>query len=441
MAGLASPVSFSGDIRRYALPPAPSRAGGQAEVFRAVRKSDGAVVALKRLRNKTATNKKRMRREIDVQSHIDNPHVMPILDADPDSTWLVMPWADGSLAEVHTPVSVPELADALHQAAVGLDSAHASGHVHRDVTPGNILYFLEQSGVRRWVVADWGLVRRPRGKTTNLLTKGVTIGTQGYIAPEVFASDAHEVTAAADVYSLGCVAAWALTGTPPAPGAPTLPVGRWRSFLRRATDVDPRRRIPDMASFRTLLSAVSRPVMQTPVQQQRDLLDLVTEGNLEAAGRLTDLALQRPEDAALHLDVISRMRSDPLKQLVRIRPSDVVQVLHQMVDLQQYSWDYRPYRQLDQLLLWMLTVARAAADGGDLDTLEDVAVHLLDCCAWDQFPLYEPVRNWLRSLDEPSQHAAAAALQQTPAGRDWLRDTLELEVDDRPVLYDALHGD
>lgn len=163
-----------------------------------------------------------------------------------------------SLTDVGTSLSHGELAGALDEVAQGLSAAHAAGHVHRDVTPANILFFAEPDG-RRWVVADWGLVRPPRGETTNLLTTtGVSVRTHGYIAPEVFTVDAHSVTEAADVYSLGCAAAWAITGVTPTPGAPTLPDGPWRSLLRRAT-YPPGRRVPDMGAFDELAFRLPAP--------------------------------------------------------------------------------------------------------------------------------------------------------------------------------------
>lgn len=93
---------FTGDKRRYRLPQAPTFRGGQADVFQAIRRDDDAIVAFKRLKSPYGKAKQRMRREISVQSSLASPHVMPILDAAADATWLVMPWADGSMRDVNT---------------------------------------------------------------------------------------------------------------------------------------------------------------------------------------------------------------------------------------------------------------------------------------------------------------------------------------------------
>lgn len=97
-----------------------------------------------------------MRREIEVQSSITNPNVMPILDYDPDDyQWLTMPLARKTLDRLPVPIEPSVLSTVLRDAALGLKAAHALGFVHRDIKPSNLL--LMEDGC--WVVADWGLVR------------------------------------------------------------------------------------------------------------------------------------------------------------------------------------------------------------------------------------------------------------------------------------------
>lgn len=67
-------------------------------------------------------------------------------------------------------------------------------------------------GGRKWVIADWGLVTRRYATGSVPLTRaGTPLGTEGFAAPEVM-NEGHNATPAADVYSLGRVAAWYLTG-------------------------------------------------------------------------------------------------------------------------------------------------------------------------------------------------------------------------------------
>src|SRR5258708_3010445 len=78
--------------------------GGFAKVYhRAARRSDGATVALKKPKGGREAGE-RLRREIDVQIDLAHPNIMPILDADPDRRWFVMPSAEGNLMDLRTEV-------------------------------------------------------------------------------------------------------------------------------------------------------------------------------------------------------------------------------------------------------------------------------------------------------------------------------------------------
>jgi len=151
---------------------------------------------------------------------------MPIVDFDADAfAWFAMPLAEGALDSLACPVDVDQLKAVLRDAAAGLLAAHTLGFVHRDIKPSNILKLIDADG-ERWVVADWGIVRRPEGQTTaNDTLRGAVLGTEGFAPPEAY-SDAHAASFAWDSYSLGRVAAWATTGTWPTPlvdlGAPDL---------------------------------------------------------------------------------------------------------------------------------------------------------------------------------------------------------------------------
>jgi response regulator RpfG family c-di-GMP phosphodiesterase/serine/threonine protein kinase len=95
------------------------------------------------------------------------------------------------------------------QCAEALAEAHRHGLVHRDIKPSNVL--LAPDG--RALLLDFGLARQPRRTITEA---GVLLGTVGYMAPEQ-ARDAHTVDGRADVYGLGGVLFWCLTGRDPFP--------------------------------------------------------------------------------------------------------------------------------------------------------------------------------------------------------------------------------
>jgi serine/threonine-protein kinase len=98
----------------------------------------------------------------------------------------------------------------LRQACRSLGEAHAAGLLHRDIKPHNL--FLCRLGLDYDVVKvlDFGLVKSLREGDANLTAEGALTGTPAYMPPErVLGSPAEERS---DIYSLGCVAFWMLTG-------------------------------------------------------------------------------------------------------------------------------------------------------------------------------------------------------------------------------------
>ena len=140
-------------------------------------------------------------------------YTAPVVDYDlKDSPpWLATEYVPGpTLAAVvskHGPL--PEAAS--WRLAAGLTEAlqavQAKGLVHRDLKPANVL--LADSGPH---VIDFG-ISRASGSMTQLTSAGMAIGTPGYMSPEQAQTQA--VGPASDIFSLGCVLAYAATGHPP----------------------------------------------------------------------------------------------------------------------------------------------------------------------------------------------------------------------------------
>lgn len=240
----------------YAMSPEPIGEGGQGAVFRAVHKLTDVTIALKRLRFSDDDSVHRMGREIDMgQQYGDHPNVMPVLDADPDGRWFIMPHANGSAADHADRLRETAALRSLVEAACeGLRQPHADGWTHRDIKPANLL--LLQG---RWVVADWGLGRRPRGQTSvpRRTRTGSGFGSEGFAAPELSSGNPHNVKAAADIYSIGRLIAAILTGESPEQNLPLLPEsGPWRTVVAEATRHKPTDRPQDVDEFLSLLKDI-----------------------------------------------------------------------------------------------------------------------------------------------------------------------------------------
>ncbi|MFF9195524.1 bifunctional serine/threonine-protein kinase/ABC transporter substrate-binding protein [Streptomyces sp. NPDC014779] len=192
-------------------------AGGMGVVYLA-RSAGGALAALKLIRAEHAADpgfRARFRREAATARTITGRWVVRVLGADPEARepWLATEYVPGpSLAEavaLHGPLPETTVRVLGARLAAALDGMHTAGLVHRDVKPGNVLLALD--GPR---LIDFGIARV--SGATALTATDAMIGTPGFLAPEqARVTDAGEVGPPADVFSLGCVLAYALTGRRP----------------------------------------------------------------------------------------------------------------------------------------------------------------------------------------------------------------------------------
>ncbi|MEH0530356.1 bifunctional serine/threonine-protein kinase/ABC transporter substrate-binding protein [Streptomyces stelliscabiei] len=192
-------------------------AGGMGVVYLA-RTPTGSLVALKVLAAEYAEDagfRGRFRREVEVARRIDSPWAVPLVDADADAEapWLATAYVPGpSLAEAVTaygPLGEHGLRILGGRLALALGEVHRAGLVHRDLKPGNVL--LASDGPR---LIDFGIARAPEDHS--LTATGFVVGTPGYLSPEqADGRGGGTIGAPSDVFSLGCVLAFAATGRPP----------------------------------------------------------------------------------------------------------------------------------------------------------------------------------------------------------------------------------
>ncbi|MFG3289847.1 bifunctional serine/threonine-protein kinase/ABC transporter substrate-binding protein [Streptomyces sp. NPDC048179] len=195
-------------------------AGGMGVVYLG-RTDAGALAAVKVIRGDSAGEddfRARFAREAELARRVDNPWVVPVLDADAEARepWLATAFVPGpDLSEAvaaYGPLPVRAVGVLGGLLAGALDAVHTAGLVHRDVKPGNVL--LVPDGPR---LIDFGIARA--ADDTALTASGLVVGTPGFLAPEQ--AEGRPATPASDVFALGCVLAYAATGTPPfGTGAP-----------------------------------------------------------------------------------------------------------------------------------------------------------------------------------------------------------------------------
>src|SRR6201996_1125889 len=188
--------------------------GGMGQVFLGV-SPGGRPVAVKGIRPELAADPEFLQSfapEVDAARRVGGFHTAPVVDADPydDRPWMVTAYIAGpSLQAVVSgagplpPAAVSRLGAALTE---GLAAIHSSGLVHRDLKPANII--MADDGPR---IIDFGIAQAVGA--TSLTTPGTVIGTYSFMSPERGRAD--RVTPESDVFSLGCVLAYAATGRAP----------------------------------------------------------------------------------------------------------------------------------------------------------------------------------------------------------------------------------
>jgi serine/threonine kinase PknH len=192
-------------------------AGGMGQVYLGFSPA-GRPVAIKVIHSQFAADPEFLRRfshEVTAARAVGGMYTAPVVDSSVTdrSPWLATAYVPGPplAAVVARHGALPEAA--VWRLAAGLAEAlravHAAGLVHRDLKPANVL--LADDGPH---VIDFGISRPVHG--TQLTSAGMVIGTPGYMSPEQ--AKTGPAGPASDIFSLGCVLAYAATGNPPFEG-------------------------------------------------------------------------------------------------------------------------------------------------------------------------------------------------------------------------------
>ncbi|HEX6432600.1 MAG TPA: serine/threonine-protein kinase, partial [Gemmatimonadales bacterium] len=203
--------------------------GGMGEVYRASHRMLARPAAIKlihpqvlatRDRKSAGLAVARFRREAEAAAQLRSPHTVELYDfgeTEDGTLYFVMELLEGmdleTLVRHQGPLPQERVIHILRQVCESLEEAHASGLVHRDIKPANI--HVGRVGLRHDFVKvlDFGLVKSvlpATGEDSMATAAGLTPGTPAYMAPELALGE--KVDGRADLYALGCVAYFLLTG-------------------------------------------------------------------------------------------------------------------------------------------------------------------------------------------------------------------------------------
>ncbi|MFD9770738.1 serine/threonine protein kinase [[Kitasatospora] papulosa] len=417
-----------GRRKDYALERLPMKVGGQAEIFEATHKATGVRVAFKRRLSWRETPAARMRREIEVAQDLNShPNYVPILDANPVEGWLVMPLAECTAEDrrdqLKDTANLRELVDALLNVLEVAHDAQADGWMHRDVKPSNILML---DG--RWRLGDWGVVRRPRGQTTSDRTRA-EVGTDGFAAPELFIN-AHDATPAADIYGIGRVIAWALTGEAPVMTQRLLPTaGPWREIVRAATARDPYGRPQTAADLRRLIQEKLAGPVLTPAERGDSLLSNAHSGDPGSLDSFLSFTADHPEDQDLYIRVLTRLKPETAAAGLMRLPSEAELLVEALSSHASAGQRRIQYAEAHRAILWLQRVSAFAASAGSWDLMEEAARAM---CVWDgiwdQHRPRDVVAAWLLILRGEAAVLMASALEEHPRSAVHFRALLDQQA-------------
>ena len=186
--------------------------GGQGETFlvRDTREKNGHLYALKRLKN--LNRLPRFKQEAEAIQSLNHRHILRLIAANLEDAkpFLVSEYCERKSLEDNKSALLAtdrdERMGLFEQVCAGLAAAHAAGIVHRDIKPSNI--FLRGDGTV--VIGDFGLCFVDADE--RLTETSEAVGARYYMAPELADGRASQVTPRSDVYSLGKLLYWMLTG-------------------------------------------------------------------------------------------------------------------------------------------------------------------------------------------------------------------------------------
>ncbi len=286
-------------------------AGGMASVYLAVQTSLDREVALKVMAPALAvdpTFSKRFLQEARMLASLAHPNIVQVYDVGVTQTQLnyfsMQHLSGGDFAQrVRIGLSEKDLVRVLEGVANALGYAHQRGYVHRDVAPGNILFDVNDTPV----LTDFGIARAI-SQAARITSAGISIGTSHYMSPEQ--ARGGDVDARSDLYGLGVLTWFGLTGKPPYEGAdgfavsyahvfepiPRLPPAQahWQPIIDKALAKDPADRYQSADEFVTALSRFDTRAVAPPTPAEAEAPTRVIKREAVAAAAASRAAAEPP---------------------------------------------------------------------------------------------------------------------------------------------------
>lgn len=207
----------------------------------------------------TQEDRDRFRREVEIQSKLNHPNIVPVIVSDLASIvpWFAMPLADESLSDIIVDLSSDHerINSIFMQMIQAIKYAHDSNVIHRDIKPGNVLLF-EGNHV---MVTDFGLGKRLIEEDGQAITRSSNnaYGSYGYAAPEQFGAF-READQRADIYALGQTLLHMATGEePPSPLALDNIPQQYLQLIKRCIAENPVDRFQDLDELITAFKGSS----------------------------------------------------------------------------------------------------------------------------------------------------------------------------------------
>jgi len=204
--------------------------GGMGEVYRATHRMLARPAAIKLIRPEVlgastpdgaAVIVERFKREARAAANLRSPNTIELYDfgTTADGTlYYVMELLEGlnlqEMVDRFGPLAPARVVHFMRQACLSLGEAHERGLIHRDIKPANLVAARLGLVVDQLKILDFGLVKATSdnsAESMQLTSPNVTTGTPAFMSPEMALGDAP-VDRRADIYALGCVAYWLLTG-------------------------------------------------------------------------------------------------------------------------------------------------------------------------------------------------------------------------------------